>query len=125
MTRSTLGRLLDGVAVVTLVSLALLGLGTTFDTSGYLVVALVATAVGLSLVAATLHRPLALLLSTAPVVGVVTGCLVALVAGTFGQAVPGSESIVDLMLGVSFPRQAFGVAPRNARALKADRGLCP
>ncbi len=100
MTRRSPGPVLDLVAVVVLVGLALLGLNTVFSSWVYLVVALVAAAIGLAVVLATLRQSLVLVIVIAPVVGFVTGVLAALLAGSVGGAIPESKNLADLALGM-------------------------
>lgn len=99
MSRRAARAILDALAILALVGLALVGLLTTFDSWGYQAVGLVATAIGLVVVVATLRLPVLVLIVVAPAVALVTAGPVAMRSGGLGGAAPGPQTLADVMRG--------------------------
>jgi hypothetical protein len=91
--------LLDVVVVLSLTALALLGLATTFVSWRYLVVGMVAAAVGALLVLLTQRAPLGVLVATTPLVALVLGGPVALQEQGLGAGVPDLQTLADVLQG--------------------------
>jgi len=90
---------LDLVAVMVLVGLAVVGLASTFVDWGFLVVAEVAAALGILVALVTARLPVAVLVATAPVVAILLGGPVALRSPGFGAGVPDGQTLADVMQG--------------------------
>ena len=99
MTRRPAWIVLDLVAVVALVGLAVVGLTTSFGGWGFLVLAEVAAAIGIAVVLVTARLPIVVLVAVAPLVGVLLGGPVALRAGDPGALIPDAEMLADVMQG--------------------------
>ncbi len=98
-TRRPLHQLLDAVAVVLLVGLALLGLATTFGGWGFLVLGMGAAALGAALVLLTSRLPLAVPISVVPLVGLLLGGPLALRSGGLAAGVPDLQTLSDVLQG--------------------------
>jgi transglutaminase-like putative cysteine protease len=90
---------LDLVAVLVLVALAVVGLSTTFGGWGFLVVAEAAAALGLLIALATVRLPVAVLAPVAPLGAILLGGPVALRSEGLGGGVPDGQTLSDVMQG--------------------------
>ena len=93
--------LLDVVAVVLLVGLALLGLTTTFGGWGFLLLGTGAAALGAGLAVLTSRLPLAVPISVVPLVGLLLGGPLALRSAGLGAGVPDLQTLSDVLQGAT------------------------
>jgi hypothetical protein len=93
--------LVDLVAVLVLVGLALLGLATTFEGWGYLVVGLVAASLGGLIALLTRRLPVAVPIAALPIGAILLGGPVGLRAAGSGAGVPDLQTLTDVMRGVA------------------------
>jgi transglutaminase-like putative cysteine protease len=99
MTRRPGWVVVDIVALMSLVGLAVVGLSTTFSGWGFLVVAEIACALGILVALATSRLPLAVLAAAGPLGAILFGGPVALRASGFGYGVPDGQTLSDVMQG--------------------------
>jgi transglutaminase-like putative cysteine protease len=99
MTRRPESVLVDVVAVLVLVGLAVVGLATTFGGWGFLVVAEIAAGLGILVALSTARLPMTVLAAVAPVVAIVLGGPVALRSAGLGGGIPDGQTLADVMQG--------------------------
>lgn len=99
MTRRPGWVVLDVVAVLALIGLAVVGLATTFGGWGFLVVAEIAAGLGILVALATSRMPMAVLAAVAPLGALLFGGPVALRANGFGNGLPDGQTLSDVMQG--------------------------
>lgn len=99
MTRRSLLLTRDLVVVVALVGIAEIGLGSTFQGWGHLVLAVAAAVLGVGVVLATLRLPVVALLAVVPLVAIVLGGPMALHSSGLGGGVPDAQTLADVMRG--------------------------
>ncbi len=89
----------DVLAVLVLVGLAVLGLASTFVGWGFMAVAGVAAALGILVVVLTLRLPGLSLVVSGPLVGILVAGPVALRAGGIWGGIPDGQTLADVMQG--------------------------
>ncbi len=99
MTRRPAWALLDVVAVLALVALAVVGLAPTFRGWGFLVLAEIAALIGVLLAVAAARVPVPVVVAVSPVVALLLAGPVALRSAGLGGGIPDAETVADALTG--------------------------
>jgi transglutaminase-like putative cysteine protease len=91
--------LLDVIAVLALVALAVVGLATSFAGWGFLVLAEVAAVLGVLVALSTARWPVAVVVAVAPVVAVLLAGPVALRSPGLGGGIPDAQTFAEVLKG--------------------------
>ncbi len=97
--RITAAGVLDVLAVLLLIAVALLGLQTMFGGWGYLIVGVVSAVLGVAIALVTLRLPVVVLIAAVPISGLLLGGPVALRTGGLGAGIPDLQVLADVMQG--------------------------